>query len=740
MKNREETIPQEILEKAEQLDYIVDTSPICEGVPFVLTDSAHPRYVAKNLSQFLVLDQHGLIPSCNNLGYGYYRYDTRHLSEWQLYLDNSLPSLLSAKFTQGYIADLLYTNTQSEHLAQQKVTMQRKIVLTDQLWELITLENYGSQPLELELEMAFRSDFADMFEVRGMNRANRGQRMIPNQNRDGTCIFLAYKGLDGVLLETLVNFMNVKPTKILDARATFSVSLPVREQKQLELCIATRWSENTLPKKLIIPVTGYAQAEAEAKKGYQSWCDELTTITTDNEVFNFAIDHCFKDIYILRQPTPKGLGIAAGIPWYSALFGRDSAITALQVLPYIPSLAKNCIDVLAAYQGQKTDLFQAERPGKILHELRLGELARLKEIPHYPYYGSVDATQLWLILLCEYIDWTGDLDYARDMWPAVRLALKYLDNAISKTGYMRYKRESVVGLENQGWKDSHDSVMHFDGVLAEPPIAICEAQAYLYLAWAKVRKLALLLGYKNISARLQQKCQDLKTRFKQDFWMESEQFVALALDKDGHQVRSVASNAGHCLWTGILDSECASMVADRLLSTDLFSGWGIRTLAKSAVAFNPISYHNGSVWPHDNGIIMEGLRNIGRVDGALKILTAMYEATQYQQDLRLPELFCGFSRQTSTHPIDYPVSCRPQGWASGTLLQMLKACINLRPDAVNKRLYIENPVLPPWLVEVRLNRLHVGNAEIDLVLRSAGHSTYCQVLRKQGDIKIIVEA
>ncbi len=740
MKNREEIIHQEILEKVEQCDYVVDPRPICEGIPFVLTDSAHPRYIAKHLSQFLVLDQSGLIPSCNTLGYGYYRYDTRHLSEWQLFLDNSEPSLLSAKFTQGYIADLLYTNTQSENLDQQKVMMQRKIVLAEQLWELITLENFGSKPIEFDLELAFGSDFADMFEVRGLNRSNRGQRMMPNQNRDGNCIFLAYRGLDGVLLETLVHFVNGKPTKLNDARATFTVSLPVREQKHIELCIATRWSENTLPKRLIIPVTSFAQAEEESKKGYQTWCDELTTINTDNEVFNFAIDHCFKDLYILRQPTPKGLGIAAGIPWYSALFGRDSAITALQVLPFIPNLAKNCIDVLAAYQGQKTDLFRAERPGKILHELRLGELARLKEIPHFPYYGSVDATQLWLILLCEYIDWTGDLDYARDMWPAVRLALKYLDSAISKTGYMRYKRESTMGLENQGWKDSHDSVMHDDGQLAEPPIAICEAQAYLYLAWVKVRKLASMLGYKTMSARLQQKSQDLKTRFKRDFWMESEQFVALALDKNGRQVQAVGSNAGHCLWTGILDNEQANLVADRLLSADLFSGWGIRTLAKSAVAFNPISYHNGSVWPHDNGIIMEGLRHIGRTDGALKILTAMYEATQYQQDLRLPELFCGFSRMMSTHPIDYPVSCCPQGWASGTLLQMLKSCLNFRPDAVNKRLYLENPVLPPWLVEVRLHGLRVGQAEIDLVVRSAGISTYCQVIRKTGDVKVIVES
>lgn len=715
--------------------YEVDPRPLCQGMPFVLADSAHPRHAIKHGSHFLVLDESGLVPSCNTLGYGYYRYDTRHLSSWEYALNDRPLSLLSSDFSKGYACEMLYTNNHSETVAQQKITLDRKIVLTDVLWEQVTLENFNSSPVKIQLSIAFHSDFADIFEVRGLNRPVRGQRMKPSASGQ-SCIYLAYRGLDEMLLETVIEFKNIFPNAIHDGEATFDITLPAREPVRLETSISTRWNRGT--PRLMTNGATFKDAEQVADNIYNMWREEVATIETDHNMFNVAIENSYRDLYMLRQPTPKGLGIAAGIPWYCALFGRDSAITALQMLPFAPELARTCIDVLAAYQGQKTDIFKSERNGKILHELRLGELARLKEIPHEPYFGSVDATQLWLILLAEYVDWTGDLSYASQLWPNVKLALRYLDQA-SRSGYITYKRESPQGLENHGWKDSGDSVTHKDGRLAEPPIAICEAQGYLYLAWVRIGRLANLLGFNSFAFKLRQRAAALKARFQADFWMESEQFVAIALDKNGKQVETVSSNPGHCLWSEILDDDKAQIVADRIMSQDLFSGWGIRTLSTTAVSYNPLSYHNGSVWPHDNAIVCEGLRKIGRQKDVLRVLTAMYDAMRRQADFRLPELFCGFERSSSSHPIDYPVSCRPQAWAAGAIFQMLRACINFGPDAPNKCLRIVDPVLPAWMTRLNLSGLKLGTAEVDLALRREGDSTYCQVLQKQGDVRIVVE-
>lgn len=715
--------------------YEPDMRPLCQGLPFVLTDSAHPRHAVKHGSHFLVLDDAGLIPSCNSMGYGYYRYDTRHLSSWELELNNAPLSLLSSDFTKGYAADLLYTNNHSESVPQQKVTVERKIVLTDLLWEQITLENFHSEPVEVELALRFYSDFADIFEVRGVNRPERGQRMKPTAP-GGSSIFLAYRGVDNILLETVIDFKNIRPTSLNDGEAIFKLTLPVRRPVSMDICIYTRWNRGA--PRAVANGADFKEAEQIADTNYESWRNELTTIETDLNMFNIAIDNCYRDLYMLRQPTPKGLGIAAGIPWYCSLFGRDTAITALQMLPFAPDLARSCIDVLAAYQGQKTDTFRAERPGKILHELRVGEMARRKETPHDPYYGTVDATQLWLILIAEYIDWTGDLEYANSLWPNIKLALRFLDNSV-KTGYMSYKRESPLGLENQGWKDSGDSVTHLDGKLAEPPISLCEAQGYLFLAWMKIANLANLLGQNSLAFKLRQRAMALKERFQKDFWMDSEQFIAIALDRYGNQVQTVSSNPGHCLWSEILDDEKAHKVADRIMSADLFSGWGIRTLSTEAPSYNPLSYHNGSVWPHDNAIIVDGLRKLGRSKDIVVVLTAMYDAMRRQSDFRLPELFCGFERSSSPHPIDYPVSCRPQAWAAGAIFQMLKACINLSPDAAKNQLRIVDPVLPPWLTQVRISNLRLGKSSVDLALRRDGTSTFCQVLKKQGNIRIVIE-
>ena len=718
-------------------DYVTDTRPMCQGLPFVLTDSAHPRLILKYGSDFMVLDSEAFVPACSTLGFGYYRSDTRHLSEWTMTLDDVNLSLLSFDVEKGYAGSFLYTNPQTPKLPQQKIMIQRQLVLSDVVAEKLVIENFHNEEVTVDLCIKYQSDFADMFEVRGLNRVERGRRMRPKTDQHEKRLFLAYKGLDGCLIETIIEFRGRRPDTLVDGLARFQLTLPVRTPIELEIFLYTR-TDNLLSggdnRKL-----DFATLLAESDKTYAQWRCAQTSISTDHEIFNLVLDRGLRDLYILRQETPEGHGIAAGIPWYSAVFGRDSAIVGWQMLPFRPDLTRECIEILAAYQGTCVDEFRAERPGKIMHELRLGELARLNQIPHTPYYGTVDATALWLILVARYLDWTGDIEFVQRLWHKVELALGWLD-AASQSGYITYKRESPEGLENQGWKDSGDAVCHASGKLANPPIALCEAQGYVYAARVAIADIAQLFGHGEMAAGLRLKAADLKTRFTKDFWMVPAQYPALALDGDGHQVKAVTSNAGHCLWSGILDGDHAGLVADRLMDKEIDSGWGLRTLSTQASFYNPISYHNGSVWPHDNAIIIEGLRKIGRMRDGHKIMSDMIAVAQNQQDFRLPELVCGFERTDWSKPINYPVSCSPQAWAAGSIFQTLTACLNFQPDAKNKILRIVDPCLPDWLGTVTVRHLRVGHAELDIAFESRNGNTFCQILRKTGQLRVIIES
>lgn len=720
-----------------QRDYVADIRPLCQGMPFVLTDQAHPRLVLKHGSHFLILDQSAHIPSCNTLGYGYYRYDTRHLSQWELYLNDIPLSLLSSDVGNGYAGTFLYTNPQTPTLAQQKITLERQIVLSDVLWERLSISNFDSKDVDIELTIKFQSDFADMFEVRGLNRPERGTRMMPIGDADGRKLYLAYKGLDDLLLETIIEFLGIKPDSIEDGVVRLSLNLPSRETTSFEISVTTKWQGHKFSTGA--PSSNFMNALKQCHDQYSEWCSHTARVQTEHEMFDMALQRSFQDIYILRQPSPRGFGLAAGIPWYSAIFGRDSAIAALQMMPFMPKLARECIEVLAAYQGEKKDTFKAERPGKILHELRLGELSRTGLIPHSPYFGTVDATQLWLILFSRYIDWSGDMAFAKQMWPHVRASVSFLEEEAGD-GFITYKRESPQGLENQGWKDSGDSVMYRDGNLAVPPIALCEPQAYLYSALIGVAKVAEKLGHTAYSRTLLQQAEALKVRFNESFWMEDEEFVALALDGEGKKANVISSNAGHCIWAGILNGDRANKVVDKMMSMRIHTGWGLRTLSANELAFNPISYHNGSVWPHDNAIIVEGMRKHGRTREAHQIMHETFEVALSQPEFRLPELFCGFQREATSKPIEYPVSCSPQAWAAGSLYQMLSANLNFEPEAMNNVLRIVDPALPPWLGKVQIYRLQIGASELDLAFECNGDYTFVQILRKSGNVRVIVES
>lgn len=720
------------------VDYAVDTRPLCSGMPFVLTDVAHPRLVLKSGSHFLVLDESASIPACNTLGYGYYRFDTRYLSQWEMTLDDIPLSLLSCDTYKGYSASFVYTNAQTGDVPQQKLKVYRQLVLDDILFERLSFENFGARAVSMVLKVKFQADFADMFEVRGWNRELRGQRMMPVSTADRKALFLAYRGLDGCLYETAIEFLGRCPDSIADGELSFELTLPVRQEVALELRIITRCEGQAVSGE---PHNGsLSQAEESANAEFDRWRESATIVETDHELVNRSLHRGLRDLYILRQPSPKGFGLAAGIPWYSAIFGRDNAIAGWQILPYHPALAKECLSVLAAYQGGIHEAFREEEPGRIMHELRLGELARMGLIPHSPYYGTIDATQLWLMLLCRYLQWTADIDFITEQWPAVERALNWIDEELVRgNGYLAYARSSPCGLDNQGWKDSFDAIMHQDGTLAQPPIAVCEAQAYLYAAWSSIAELAELLGHKALSGKLISQAEQLKERFERDFWMDEDKYVALALDGSGRQVKVVSSNPGHCLWTGILNDEKANCVADRLMSDELHSGWGIRTLSDRVIAYNPLSYHNGSVWPHENAIIAEGLRRLGRLSDVHRLLRGILEAGHHQPGYRLPELFCGFERGNANKPIDYPVSCSPQAWAAGAIFQMISACINFQPDALNNRIRIVEPFLPEWFGTMKIRGLKVGDASIDIAFDSSGNRTFCQILQKTGRVKVVIE-
>lgn len=726
---------EDLIPKAE---YAIDQRPLCQGMPFLLTDAAHPRLVLKSGSHFLVTDQSAMIPNCNTLGYGYYWYDTRHLSQWEITLNDVPLSLLSDSIVEGYAGSYLYTNPQIDNIDQQKLTLQREIVLGDYLWERIILQSFHNEIIDCELKIRFASDFADMFEVRGLNRQERGQRMIPVEGASARALFLAYKATDGTLIETIIEFFGLHPSNITaDGEVTFQIRLAPHQSTELQTCICTRLDHQTATPE--VRKTGYVEARKIADERYREWCNNISIIRTGHELFDMSIKRAYRDLYILRQPTPRGFGLSAGIPWYCALFGRDSAITAWQVLPFLPDLARECIEVLAAYQGQVDNEYRAEQPGRILHELRLGELARSNQIPHNPYYGTIDATQLWLYVFGQYIDWSGDLDFATRLWPSVNAALAWIDNSLNERGYLDYICEGEKGLVNQGWKDSSDSIMHPDGRLAKAPISLCEVQAYAYAAWIAVARVAGALGFEPIAEELQAKAAALKERFQRDFWLDSENYLALALDADGQKVDVISSNPGHCLFTGILDDDKANAVADRLMSQELHSGWGIRTLSRSTIAYNPMSYHNGTVWPHDNAIIAEGMRKIGRVEAAHKIMLGLLEAVQFEPEFRLPELFCGFDREGGSRPIDYPVSCSPQAWAAGSVFQLLKTCINFEADACNNLLRVVDPSLPEWLDKFTIQGLRIGSAVVGLSLSNTNGTSSCQVLNKSGKVRVVIE-
>jgi len=693
--------------------------------------------VIKDDRAFFLSDRFGDVPADNTAALGLYYRDTRFLSRLELTLNQLRPLLLHSSSERDFsqIVELVYPIRMvdfSGTARKDNISLQRSRVLSGSLYERMRVRNFGMKPWRVRVAIDFDADFLDLFEVRGFERERRGELRAPAVNGDH--VVLSYLGLDGVERRTTLRF-SPAPALLEPTAAAFDLELDPGEQAELSLEVTPEVGEGAWKRRAMRYV------EDELERDYASWRKTCTRFRTSNVQLSAFLDRAILDLRMLTSTDEDGTRyIDAGVPWFSALFGRDSLITAYQVLAVSPDLAWGTLRGLAALQGKQDDEWREEEPGKILHEVRVGELAAAGEIPHTPYFGSIDSTPLWLIVLAAAYRWTGDLDAVRELWPNALAALRWIDEHGDRDGdgYVEYVKRSTRGLDNQGWKDSFDAIAFPDGTLADPPIALVEVQAYVYLAKVRMAELARLLDETDLAARLEREAAALKERFNRDFWLPDTGYYALALDGEKRPVPTITSNPGHALWAGIVDDDKAAAVARMLLSPALASGWGIRTLATKQPAFDPIGYHTGSIWPHDNALIAHGLKRYGFDDEAQAVLDQLTLAGAFFPYSRFPELFCGFSSDEVPVPVEYPVACRPQAWASGTPLMMLRSYGGFTADAANHRLYIVRPRLPRWLDRVELGGMRVGDARLDIVVTNRDGVTAIEIPRKEGELEVLI--
>ena len=705
--------------------------------------------VLKNGDTFAIFDRFGDIGSASG-ELGVFHQDTRFLSRMQLRMEKERPLLLSStiKDDNGILAvDLMNPDFWYDGqvvIPHGTVHIVRSIILWQgTCFQRFRIHNYGASAVDLALSVEFDADFADIFEVRGTRRERRGRRLPTRQS--GAELMLAYEGLDGHLRRTQISF-DPGPTRLAEAEAQYRMRLEPRTERAYEVAISC------LPRTTAQRLHAAAGDDDAARaRTYEQAVDQAAEamprvramepeIVTSNEHFNRWLNRSLADLHMMRTETAHGPYPYAGVPWFSTAFGRDGILTALQCLWYSPEIARGVLQYLAATQAQAEHGEQDAQPGKILHETRAGEMAALGEVPFGRYYGSVDATPLFVVLAGAYLQYTADVDFARSLWPNVERALAWIDRYGDSDGdgFVDYSRLSAHGLVNQGWKDSHDAVFHADGTTATPPIALCEVQGYVHAARLAGAEMARAMGFDRRANELASQAEQLRTAFNERFWCEDLSTYALAIDGSGRPCRVRASNAGHCLAAGIADEVRAARVAATLMSPTSFSGWGIRTLATTESRYNPMSYHNGSVWPHDNALAAMGFARYGMKEAAATVLTGMFEASACFELHRLPELFCGFPRRPGENPTQYPVSCAPQAWAAAVVLAILQACLGLEVKAAERKVVLSAPMLPNFLKEVRIERLKVMDGSVDLLLSRHGLDVGVNVLRREGTVGIVV--
>jgi len=704
------------------------------------TESAPPELslVLKGGDTFAVLDRFGDIDSANRHEEGVYHGGTRFASCLRLLLVSGRPLLLSSTVREDnvvVVADL----TNPDVYFDGKVVlprgtlhiMRRKFIWENTYYERIRIHNYAVTPVDTSISIQFDADYADIFEVRGQQRPQRGVMLRPVTKSDG--IDLGYRGLDGVVRRSLLR-CTPEPELVSASELQFDLHLEEQGEREFLLSITCELDGNHQP--LVAQAEALITAHSLIARSNEFNCQ----IDTSNDQFNRWVRRCEVDVAMMLTPTPYGLYPYAGIPWFCTPFGRDGIITALECLWLSPGIARGVLSYLSATQAMDISAEQDAEPGKILHEARDGEMPALGEVPFRRYYGSVDSTPLFVLLAAAYFNRTGDREFLKSIWPHVVSALDWIDRFgdLDQDGFIEYDRRSSNGLVQQGWKDSHDSVFHADGTLADGPIALCEVQGYVYAAKQSIAGVADALGLNTVAAQLRQQALELRDRFEKAFWCEEIGIYALALDGKKQPCRVRTSNAGQCLFTGIADSERAQKVAASLAGESFFSGWGIRTLANTEARYNPMSYHNGSVWPHDNAMVAAGLGRYGRKDLAARVLSGMLGVATYVESERLPELFCGFSRRPGKSPTAYPVACSPQTWAAAAVFMLLQSCLGLSVEGAAGRVVLTKPVLPPELDLLSITNLAVGDALVDLNLFRQGQAIAVTVVRQKGETEVVM--
>lgn len=693
--------------------------------------------VLKQGEMFAVFDRYGDIGSVNGGEQGLYFEGTRFLSRLRLRVNGAPPTLLSSTIREDNLLLLVnLTNAfaprdGSAGIPQGTVHIARFGFLWEGIHYIrLELTNYGDVPVTLPLEFEFDADFADIFEVRGMRRERRGTR--GPVEIDGPTLRIRYVGLDGMARAATVT-CDPAPARLTNGGLGFDVSLARGEQRSIDIAIACAYGEPA-------EALNYDAALKRATDAMTLTRLRISAVTTSNEQFTAWLDRSAADIAMMVTETSEGPYPYAGVPWYSTAFGRDGIITALEMLWADPELARGVLRYLAAHQARSIDPERDAQPGKILHETRRGEMANLNEHPFQLYYGSIDVTPLFVMLAGAYYRATGDLDTVRELRPSIEAALQWMDSYgdLDGDGFLEYVRATERGLTNQGWKDSQDSVFHADGSLARGPIALCEVQGYAYAAFRAAAEIYRAVGDEARVNELEQRADALAVRFDAAFWDDELGTYVIALDGDKNPCRTPTSNAGHCLYTGIALPERAASVAKSLMSEAMFSGWGVRTVAEGASRYNPMSYHNGSVWPHDNALIAAGLARYGFKAPALDILAGLFGLSLSMELQRLPELFCGFTRTPGAEPVHYPVACLPQSWAAAAVYMVLGACLGLEINAPERKLVLNAAALPDYLTMLEIRNLRVGKSEVDLRFHRYPEDIGVSVLRRDGELEVVV--
>lgn len=692
--------------------------------------------VIKENDLFLMTDKGGDIPDNDQSGLGLYTRDTRFLSRMEIRINNQRPILLSSAADENYISTIRLTNPHMEEdgkliLWRESVEIERtRFIYEGALYETFKLTSYYPKAIQFDFSVLLDADFTDMFVIRGFQHGKLGSKT--GERRASGERVISYLGADELLRETKVKWDTQESRISETGEVHFDVELKHQESIEIAFFIAPMIDGNEPlqhePK----------EAMNKLRASYASWNASSTSISSDMPLFNKLYHRGVQDLRVLLTDLGYGQFPVAGLPWYSVPFGRDSLIAALQMLSLNPQIAKGTLLTMAAYQGQKEDEWRDEQPGKVMHEIRYGELAATNQVPFTPYYGTIDATPLFLLLTAEYYHWTGDLEFVSSLMPHLNAALNWIKEYgdYDNDSFVEYYQKSSKGIANQGWKDSADSVIHSNGDYAEAPIALVEVQGYVYQALTRLAPIFKSLGHEEQAEVMEKDAAQLRTRFEEDFWMDDEQFYAIALDKDKKRVDSVTSNAGHILMSGIASPERAKAVAARLVAPDLFGGYGIRTMSTAATGYNPMSYHDGSVWPHDNSLCLLGLSQSGFTEEAITVMQGLLNAADQFEYYRLPELYCGYSDQLGA-PVPYPVACSPQAWAAGTPLTFVQALLGLQPNALTRQITIK-PALLNGMNDLKVEQLQIGNGTLSLRVSRVDNEPKLEVLSNQTGYELVI--